>query len=79
MKEEKKMMPSHRCSPVAARRHRAPRSARSVFIGMSNIIQTRPHNRLRLSNAARFPVTNPRLKSARGTLADVIGSCPSSV
>jgi hypothetical protein len=38
---------------------------------MSNIIQTRPHNRLRLSNAARFPVTSPRRKSARGTLADV--------
>jgi hypothetical protein len=33
---------------------------------MSNIIQTRLHNRLRLSNTARFPVTTPRLKSARG-------------
>ena len=31
---------------------------------MSNIIQTRPHYRLRLSNTERFPVISPRLKSA---------------
>jgi hypothetical protein len=32
---------------------------------MSNIIQTRPHNRLRLSNAARFPPTQERARDAR--------------
>jgi hypothetical protein len=35
-------------------------------LAMSNIIQTRPHNRLRLSNTERFRVISPRLKSARG-------------
>ena len=38
----------------------------SFEAAMSNIIQTRPHNRLRLRNTERFPVISPRLKSARG-------------
>ena len=46
---------------------------------MSNIIQTRPHNRLRLSNTARFPVTSPRLKERARDTRRCIGSCPSSV
>ena len=45
---------------------------------MSNIIQTRPHNRLRLSNAARFPLP-PTSRAREGTFADVSVRVLSSV
>jgi hypothetical protein len=46
---------------------------------VSNIIQTRPHNRLRLSNTERFPVISPRLKSARGRSPMLSVRCLSGV
>ena len=42
---------------------------------MSNIIQTRPHNRLRLTNTERFSSHQPPTHERPRTLADVIGSC----